>query len=70
MTVALLTVRVWDEAAPPRSRPQAPIYLIELEGRAGSGSSADNIRALRWLLKRLLRNFGLRCISLREEQRR
>jgi hypothetical protein len=27
----------------------------------------DAIRALRWALKRLLRQYGLRCVSIREQ---
>ena len=28
----------------------------------------DGIRSLRWVLKRLLRQYGMRCVNLREEQ--
>jgi hypothetical protein len=28
----------------------------------------DGIRALRWVLKRLLRQFGMKCVDLREEK--
>ena len=39
-----------------------PIYLLRL----GSPDGAD-ARRLRWLLKRLLRQLGLRCISIEIE---
>jgi hypothetical protein len=39
-----------------------PIYLLKLEASPGS----EGIRALRWLLKVLLRKYGMRCISCEE----
>jgi hypothetical protein len=39
-----------------------PIYLLKLQAAPGS----EGIRALRWLLKALLRRYGLRCISVEE----
>ena len=48
------------------SRPIAsPVYLI----RVRSTRSGDDIRKLRWILKTLLRRFGLRCISIEIEAR-
>jgi hypothetical protein len=41
-----------------------PIYLLKLQAAPGS----EGIRALRWLLKVLLRKYGLRCISVEELQ--
>jgi hypothetical protein len=38
------------------------IFILRLEGKPGTG-----IRALRWLLKRLLRQHGLRCLDAHEE---
>jgi hypothetical protein len=40
------------------------IYLLKLQAAPGG----EGIRALRWLLKSLLRRFGLRCISIEEVQ--
>jgi hypothetical protein len=39
-----------------------PTFVLKLEGRPGT----PGIRALRWLLKRLLRQHGLRALDLRE----
>ena len=47
---------------PPAGK-QAHHYLIRLR----STGSGDDIRRLRWLLKSLLRRFGLRCLSIEEE---
>jgi hypothetical protein len=38
-------------------------YIITLEPKAG----IDAIKALRWVLKRLLRQHGLKCVSVYEE---
>jgi hypothetical protein len=65
MTAALLTVRVWDEAAPPSRHQPYSIYVIELRGQPG----ADGIRSLRAILKILGRRYHLKCVSAREEQR-
>jgi hypothetical protein len=43
-------------------RPQGPIYLLRLTSPGG-----EDIRRLRWVLKTLLRRFGLRCISIESE---
>jgi hypothetical protein len=40
-----------------------PIYLLRLTSPGG-----EDIRRLRWVLKRLLRQFGLRCISIEIEK--
>ena len=42
----------------------ATVFVIKLQ----AGPGTDSIRALRALLKILLRRFGLRCLSAREEQ--
>ena len=31
-------------------------------------TEADNVRTLRWILKRLLRGYRLRCVSISEER--
>jgi hypothetical protein len=38
------------------------VYVLKLTSPDG-----DDIRRLRWILKRLLRQFGLRCISIEIE---
>jgi hypothetical protein len=38
-------------------------FVLKLQAVAG----VDEIKALRWALKRLLRGYGLRCIDIREE---
>ncbi|MDA9424022.1 hypothetical protein [Bradyrhizobium sp. CCBAU 53380] len=38
-------------------------YVLRLQPLPG----ANPIRALRWVLKRLLRQYGLRCIDIRED---
>ena len=45
------------------TKPSGPIYVIKLRG-----NGRDDVRALRWLLKRLLRSFGMRCIGISQEQ--
>jgi len=44
-----------------RSEPR-PTFTLRLEGKPG----ADNIKSLRWVLKRLLRRYGLKCLDARE----
>jgi len=44
-------------------KPNRPIYLLRLQPLKG----VDVIRALRRLLKRLLRDFGMRAISIEKE---
>jgi hypothetical protein len=41
-----------------------PTFILRIEGKPG----ADNIRALRWLLKSLLRLHGFRCVEAIEER--
>jgi hypothetical protein len=41
---------------------RAPVYIIAVTPRPG----VDDIRALRWALKAMLRRFGLRCLSIEE----
>jgi hypothetical protein len=41
------------------------IYVLRLISTAPQ--HGDDIRRLRWLLKRLLRGLGLRCLSVEEE---
>ena len=41
-----------------------PIYIMRLQAEPG----IDAPRALRWLLKAMLRQYRLRCISLVEER--
>jgi hypothetical protein len=45
-------------------REPAAVFVIKLQAAPGT----DSIRALRALLKILVRRFGLRCLSAREEQ--
>jgi hypothetical protein len=57
-------VVVSDYLAVPQPQPPAPArpaYLLRLQGRPDS-----SIRDLRWLLKRLLRQYHMHCLSLRE----
>jgi hypothetical protein len=42
---------------------ERPIYLLRLQPLKG----VDAVRALRWILKRLLRDFGMKTISIKEE---
>src|SRR5262245_31309097 len=46
----------------PGVKPRRPIFTIEVRAEPG----IDAIRALRLGLKRMLRYYGLRCISIRE----
>jgi hypothetical protein len=43
--------------------PRRSIYVLRLRGKG-----CDDIRELRRTLKILLRRFGLRCLSITEEQ--
>jgi|GEM_PF-6551884 len=50
----------------PHDHPSAadrPVYKLSVRGEPG----VDEIRALRWLLKSMLRRFGLRCIDIRRD---
>jgi hypothetical protein len=51
---------VTDRQQPPDRR---PIFTLRIEGKPG----AAGIHALRFLLKRLLRQYGFRCLDIREE---
>jgi hypothetical protein len=42
-----------------------PIYILRLAPTPGT----DGEKALRWLLKVLLRRFGMRCVSVEKEKR-
>jgi hypothetical protein len=42
--------------------PDRPVFILKIEGKRG----ADNIKSLRWVLKRLLRRYGLKCLDVRE----
>jgi hypothetical protein len=46
-----------------RNREPRPIFTLRLEGKPGTA-----IRSLRWLLKTLLRQHGLRCVEAIEER--
>jgi hypothetical protein len=45
------------------NKKSAPRYVLTLRARPG----IDAVRALLWVLKRLLRQYGFRCVGLREE---
>lgn len=45
-------------------KPDRPIYLLRLRPEKG----VDPIRALRWILKRVLRDYGMQAISCEEEK--
>jgi hypothetical protein len=48
-----------------RRRPEPrPIFVLHIEGKPGTA-----IRSLRWLLKTLLRQHGLRCVEAIEERK-
>jgi hypothetical protein len=44
-------------------KPPAIVYVLRLRARPG----VDAVRELRWILKRLLRSHGFRCLSATEE---
>ena len=46
-------------------RRRLPVYVLRLQSLRGDGS----IRALRWILKKLLRQFGWRALSVEEDPR-
>jgi hypothetical protein len=50
----------------PRRRPST-VFVIKLRSWR---TEADNVRALRWILKRLLRGYRLRYVSIVEERPR
>jgi hypothetical protein len=41
-----------------------PVYVLHIQ-QVQSGT--DSVRALRWLLKSMLRRFGFRCLSVSQE---
>jgi hypothetical protein len=45
-------------------RKQGPIFVVRLQ-LPPDGASA---RSLRWVLKRLLRSYGMKCLSIEELQ--
>jgi hypothetical protein len=47
-----------------RVKPTRPIYLLRIQ-RIQPGNDE---RDLRWLLKKLLRQFGFRCVAIEKEQ--
>jgi hypothetical protein len=47
-----------------RDREPRPIFTLQIEGKPGT----DGIRALRWLLKTLLRQHGFRCLDVSEAE--
>jgi hypothetical protein len=49
--------------APRLSASERPVYKLSVRGEPG----VDEVRALRWLLKGMLRGFGLRCVDIRRE---
>ena len=49
---------------PPRPKAvERPVYKLSVRGEPG----IDEVKALRFLLKSMLRRFGLRCVSIRRE---
>ena len=44
----------------------SPIYILRLRPAPGSDGG---IRALRWVLKTLLRRFQIRCLSIEREDK-
>jgi len=43
------------------------VFVVKLHS---CRTEADNVRILRWILKRLLRGYRLRCVSIHEEHQR
>jgi hypothetical protein len=44
------------------TRPQPPTFVLRLQPVPGT----DGVRAMRWVLKTLLRKHGLRCVSIEQ----
>jgi hypothetical protein len=44
--------------------PPEPVYILRLVPTSGT----DGEKALRWMLKVLLRRFGMRCLSVEKEK--
>lgn len=51
--------RSWS---PPKAS-ERPVYRLSVRAEPG----VDETRALRWLLKGMLRRLGLRCVDIRRE---
>ena len=51
--------------APPRRRRPPTVFVVKLRSNQ---PDSTNIRSLRWILKRLLRGYRLRCLSITEER--
>jgi len=49
--------------APDTPAAERPIYTLTVRAEPG----VDPVRALRWLLKGMLRQLGLRCVDIRRE---
>jgi hypothetical protein len=49
----------------PANRQPATVFVIKLHSNR---PAADNVRSLKWLLKRLLRGHQLRCVDACEER--
>ena len=43
------------------------VFVVKLHS---CRTEADNVRILRWFLKRLLRGYRLRCVSITQERAR
>lgn len=48
---------------PPVKAADRPVYKLSVRAEPG----VDEVRALRWLLKSMLRRFGMRCLDIRRE---
>lgn len=49
--------------APRAPAAERPVYKLSVRAEPG----VDEVRSLRWLLKGMLRQFGLRCVDIRRE---
>jgi hypothetical protein len=47
----------------PSKAGERPVFLLMLQAER---NVADPVHALRWVLKALLRHYGLRCVSVEE----
>ena len=48
-----------------RSRRPPTVFVVKLRS---CRTEADNVRILRWILKRLLHGYRLRCVSITQER--
>ena len=48
-----------------RRRRPPTVFVVKLRS---CRAEADNVRVLRWILKRLLRGYQLRCVSITQER--